>query len=74
MKGNNLTPRQREVYEYIIKYIDSNRRSPFIREIQQDCNIFSYKSAVDKLLALEKKGFIKRTLNKHRSIKLKPIN
>jgi len=44
---------------------------PYIREIQEGCNIQSYKSAVDKLLALEKKGYIKRSINKHRSIKLR---
>lgn len=55
MKGNNLTLKQKGVYDYIIQYMGKNKKSPFIREIQKDCNIFSYKSAVDKLLALEKK-------------------
>ncbi|GEM_PF-7029688 len=33
----------------------------------------SYKSAVDKLLVLEKKGYIRRSLNKHRSIILNNV-
>jgi SOS-response transcriptional repressor LexA len=41
-----------------------------IREIQLGCQIASYKSALDRLNALERKGFIKRTPNKHRGIRL----
>lgn len=65
-----LTKKQKYVYDYIKAYIEKKSVSPYIREIQEGCNIQCYKSAVDKLLALEKKGYIKRTLNKHRSIVL----
>jgi len=68
-----LTQKQKEVYDYIRLYMDKNAISPYIREIQEGCSIQSYKSAVDKLLALEKKGYIKRSLNKHRSIVLNNI-
>lgn len=66
-----LTRKQKDVYDYIKGYIDKNSVSPYIREIQEGCHIQCYKSAVDKLLSLEKKGYIKRALNKHRSIVLK---
>ena len=69
-----LTQKQRVVYDYIKEYIDKNNVSPYIREIQEGCNIQCYKSAVDKLLALEKKGYIRRSLNKHRSITLSNIS
>ena len=65
-----LTKKQKIVFDFIKVYISDNKKSPYIREIQQACNITSYKSAIDKLLALEKKGYIKRVLNKHRSIKI----
>lgn len=65
-----LTKKQKHVYDYIRFYIEKNSMSPYIREIQEGCNIQCYKSAVDKLIALEKKGYIKRSLNKHRSIAL----
>lgn len=65
-----LTKKQKEVYDYIRAYMEKNSISPYIREIQKGCSIQCYKSAVDKLLALEKKGYIKRLLNKHRSITL----
>jgi SOS-response transcriptional repressor LexA len=69
-KRSSLTKKQKAVYDFIRKYMQEKRQSPYIREIQDACKIISYKSAVDKLLALEKKGYIKRALNKHRSIKV----
>jgi repressor LexA len=65
-----LTKKQKDVYDYIRTYMEKHSVSPYIREIQEGCNIQCYKSAVDKLLALEKKGYISRTMNKHRSIVL----
>lgn len=65
-----LTSRQKAVYEYIKEYLLSNNRSPYIREVQEACGISSYKGAVDKLVALEKKGYITRKLNKHRGMAL----
>jgi len=70
MTGRSLTAKQNAVYRFIRHYIDLNHRSPYIREIQEACAIASYKAAVDKLLALEKKGYISRELNKHRSIQV----
>lgn len=68
-----LTEKQKNVYNFIRAYVEKNKRSPYIREIQEGCNMISYKGAIDKLLALEKKGYIKRKLNKHRSIKINTI-
>ena len=65
-----LTRRQHTVLDFIQRYHSEHRRSPFIREIQLGCQIASYKSAVDRLNALERKGYIKRVPNKHRGIKL----
>lgn len=70
MKRYNLTSRQLTVYNYIKDYIKKYNKSPYIREIQQACEINSYKVALDRLASLEKKGYIRRKLNKHRSIAL----
>jgi len=70
MTGRTLTEKQKNVFEFIKLYIGMHDRAPYIREIQDACSITSYKSAVDKLLALEKKGYIKRQINKHRSIQI----
>jgi len=58
------------VFDYIQGYIAEHHKSPLIREIQAECRIISYKSAIDRLGALEHKGFIKRVPNKHRGIKI----
>lgn len=70
MATYTLTSRQKEVYDFIKNYIQTNNKSPYIREIQEGCHVLSYKGVVDRLLALEKKGYISRTLNKHRGIKV----
>ncbi len=70
MKEYRLTQKQLAVYTCIKKYIRENNKSPYIREIQEACGINSYKVILDRLSALEKKGYIQRRLNKHRSIAL----
>jgi len=70
MKQYNLTQKQLDVYNYLKEYINKYHKSPYIREIQMACGINSYKSIVDRLSSLEKKGYISRRLNKHRSIAL----
>lgn len=74
MKAIALTPKQNGVLNYIKSYIEQNSKAPLIREIQEGCQMNSYKAAVDKLLVLEKKGFIKRELNKHRGIRVNNNN
>lgn len=65
-----LTSKQHVVLEFIQRYMSEHQCSPLIREIQVGCQIASYKSAVDRLNALEHKGFIKRAPNKHRGVRL----
>lgn len=71
MEQAKLTKKQKAVLDFIKQYIQEKKQSPYIREIQEACGITSYKSAVDKLLALEKKGQIERELNKHRGIRIR---
>ena len=73
MKHYNLTQKQLDVYTYVKEYIGKYNKSPYIREIQEACGINSYKIALDRLSSLEKKGYISRRLNKHRSILLNNI-
>jgi repressor LexA len=68
--ANKLTARQERIYIFVRDYITQNRYSPYLREIQQACNIDSHKVVIDRLTALERKGYIKRRINQHRSIKL----
>ena len=65
-----ITQKQQALFDFVQRYMAEHHRSPFIWEIQAGCQIVSYKSAVDRLNALERKGLIKRIPNKHRGIKL----
>ena len=65
----SLTHKQVAVLEFIRRYLMDHQRSPLIREIQTGCRIASYKSVVDRLSALEHKGYIARVPNKHRGIR-----
>ena len=67
---SKLTTNQQVVMEYLQRYIEEHRRGPLIREIQAACGIVSYKSVLDRLTALERKGLIHRRLNKHRGIRI----
>lgn len=68
--SDKLTPHQEQVYLFIRDYITQNKRSPYLREIKQACNIQSHKTVIDRLNALERKGYIKRKINQHRGIRL----
>ena len=67
-----LTQRQHVVLKSIKRSIleFEHRRSPFIREAQPTYRVALYKSVIDHLNALERKGFIERTPNERRSIRL----
>lgn len=65
-----MTEKQLAVFQFIRKYMETHGQSPLIREIQLGCQISSYKSAVDRLNALERKGLIWRLANKHRGIRI----
>ncbi|HEX9780168.1 MAG TPA: LexA repressor [bacterium] len=60
--------KQRSVLIFIEDYVREHSRAPLIREVQAGCRIVSYKSAIDRLTALERKGFIRRRQHKHRGI------
>lgn len=53
-----LTPKQKEVFNYIINFINEHRYSPTIREIQEHFEFKSCNSAVSYVHALRDKGYI----------------
>ncbi|MCL1818436.1 MAG: transcriptional repressor LexA [Spirochaetaceae bacterium] len=67
MKG--LTVRQKEVLEFIRKFISEHRFPPTIREIAGFFEV-SPKSAHDHVRALEKKGFLSFNKNHSRTIEV----
>ena len=70
MSKRVLTPKQQALLEFVQSYYREYHFSPLIREVQTGCQIASYKSALDRLNALERKGLIKRAPNRHRGIAL----
>ena len=64
-----LTNRQRKVLDFITNYLRDTGYSPTIREIAGEFKISS-KGAYDHLLAVEKKGYIRRDPAKPRAIEL----
>lgn len=67
---DSLTPRQREVYEFIREKIRSRGYGPTVREIGTQFNIASPNGVMCHLKALEKKGLINREANMSRAIQL----
>ncbi len=67
---DQLTDRQKNVYEFIREKIQNRGYGPTVREIGEDFGISSPNGVMCHLRALEKKGLIKRSPNKSRAIEL----
>lgn len=67
---DQLTDRQRAVYEFLRDKIVNRGYGPTVREIGEQFHINSPNGVMCHLRALEKKGLIRRTPNKSRAIEL----
>ena len=67
---DQLTNRQRSVYEFIRDKITNRGYGPTVREIGERFEISSPNGVMCHLKALEKKGLIRRSPNKSRAIEL----
>ncbi len=67
---HKLTRKQKEILEFIIQEIDNKNYPPSVREICSAFNLRSSSTAHSHLVALEKKGFIKRDPAKPRALEL----
>ena len=54
----SLTPRQREIYDFVREYIQQNSRSPTIWQIANRLNLLPVQRAKHSLNALKKKGYL----------------
>ena len=57
---NELTPRQRQVLQFITSFTDDNGYSPSQREIAGHLNVSGTLPVMKHLIALERKGYIRR--------------
>ena len=65
-----LTKKQKELFEYLGKYISENSISPSFEEMKKAVNLKS-KSGIHRLVtSLEQRGFIKRLKHKARAIEI----
>jgi repressor LexA len=65
-----VTAKQRRIFEFIRRYIDSNQEPPTIAEIGRQFEMRSSASVHAVLVALEREGLIKRTPNVSRGIEI----
>lgn len=65
-----ITAKQRRVYDFIRRYMESNHEPPTMSEIGRQFQMSSSASVHGILLALEREGFIKRIPNVSRGIEL----
>jgi SOS-response transcriptional repressor LexA len=65
-----LTPRQKEVFDFIKECITGRGYPPTVRELGKHCGIKSPNGVICHLDSLEKKGFIKRDRLVSRGISL----
>jgi repressor LexA len=65
-----VTPKQRRIFEFIRRYIDSNQEAPTIAEIGRQFQMRSSASVHAVLRALEREGLIKRVPNVSRGIEI----
>lgn len=71
---NELTPRQKQVLQFITSYTDNNGFPPSQREIARHLNVSGTLPVMKHLGALERKGYIKReSVNRGISL-VRPIN
>lgn len=64
----NLSQRQAEVLNFIVRYTADHHYAPSIREIQVACDISSTSVVVYALDGLQRKGYITRDVMVPRSI------
>ena len=65
-----LTKKQKELYEFLSKYISENSISPSFEEMKNAVNLKS-KSGIHRLItSLEQRGFIKRLKHKARAMEI----
>ena len=65
-----LTPAQKELYEWLIKYIHDNQHAPSIRQMMKAMNLRSPAPVQSRLERLRNKGYIDWTEGKARTLRI----
>lgn len=67
---DDLTARQKQILDYICRYLNSKGYPPSVREICKATNLKSTATVHGYLTQLEKKGYIRREMQKPRAIEV----
>ncbi|HWR97047.1 MAG TPA: transcriptional repressor LexA, partial [Candidatus Methanoperedens sp.] len=70
--AKGLTKRQEEILDFIVGRVRDEGFPPTLKEIAERFGLASPNAARDHVLALERKGFLKRTGEKSRALSLNP--
>ena len=65
-----LTARQREIYEFLTRYVDGHGYPPTVREIGEEVGLASPSTVHAHLANLERAGYIRRDPTKPRALEL----
>ncbi len=68
-----LTPRQKEVLDFLAAYIERHGFSPSFEEIAAGLNLSSLATVHKHISALEQKGYVRRRFNESRSIEVSRV-
>jgi len=68
-----ITRRQRQVYDFIADFVQSNGYSPSFEEIGEGLGLSSLATVHKHISNLEEKGLLKRDYNRSRSIDILPL-
>src|SRR5690349_24601197 len=69
----SLTKKQKEVYEFIDRFVQEHQHSPSFEEIGRGLKLNSLATVHKHISNLEKKGLLKRDYNRSRSIDVLPV-
>lgn len=70
--SKGLTKRQEEILDFIVRRVQEEGYPPTLKEIAARFRLASANAVRDHLLALERKGFLRRTAEKSRALTLDP--
>ena len=65
-----LTETQRGTLDFIVEYVRGHGYPPTVREIGAACGGVRTQAVVDRLTALERKGYISRVMGSPRTIRV----
>jgi len=69
---DHLTPRQKEILDFIESYIASHDYAPSYREVAEFLHLSSVATVADHIENLKQKGFLTKDFNEARSLQLTP--